>query len=138
MPHRVPHAAGCVIVRFAEAQPLFLLIRDQYGHWTFPKGHLDEGETSRDAAVREVREETGVIGTLGSHITTIYYDVTKKGQTFRKQVDWYVLITAQTTVTPQAEEGIYEYAWLPADDVESHLGYPALIEVFRLTRPLIT
>lgn len=137
MPHRVPHAAGCVIVRHSEAQPLFLLIRDQYGHWTFPKGHLDEGETSRDAAVREVLEETGVTGTLGSHITTIYYDVTKKGQTFRKQVDWYVLITDQEAVSPQAEEGIYEYAWLPADAVETSLGYPALVEVFRLALPLI-
>lgn len=137
MPHRVPHAAGCVIVRLSEAQPLFLLIRDQYGHWTFPKGHLDEGETSRDAAVREVLEETGVTGTLGSHITTIYYDVTKKGQTFRKQVDWYILITNQSTVTPQAEEGIHEYAWLPAEAVETILGYPALVDVFRLALPLI-
>jgi hypothetical protein len=74
---------------------------------------------------------------LGAHITTIYYDVTKKGRTFRKQVDWYLLITTQTTVTPQAEEGIHEYAWLPADAVESHLGYPALIEVFRQAQPLI-
>lgn len=138
MAHRVPHAAGCVIVRLSDAQPLFLLIRDQYGQWTFPKGHLDEGETSQHAAVREVHEETGVVGTLGPLITTIYYDVTKKGRTFRKRVDWYVLITDQTTVTPQADEGIYEYAWLSADAVEAHLGYPALIDVFRLAQPLIT
>lgn len=137
MAHRIPHAAGCVIVRTTEAQPLFLLIRDQYGHWTFPKGHLDEGESSHDAAVREVHEETGITGTLGPLVTTIYYDVTKKGRTFQKQVDWYVLTTTQIAVTPQAEEGIYEYRWLVADDVESHLGYPALVEVFRLAIPLI-
>ncbi|MFN5058754.1 MAG: NUDIX hydrolase [Chloroflexota bacterium] len=137
MSHRVPHAAGCVIVRYQDAQPVFLLIRDQYGQWTFPKGHLDEDESSHAAAVREVQEETGVTGTLGAHITTIYYDVTKKGRTFRKQVDWYILVTTQTTVTPQAEEGIHEYAWLPADAVETHLGYPALIDVFRLAQPLI-
>jgi 8-oxo-dGTP pyrophosphatase MutT (NUDIX family) len=137
MRHRIPHAAGCVIVRHHDTQPLFLLIRDQYGHWTFPKGHLDEGESSQAAAIREVQEETGVTGTLGAHITTIYYDVTKKGRTFRKQVDWYILVTTQVTVTPQAEEGIHEYAWLPADAVEAHLGYPALIDVFRLALPLI-
>lgn len=137
MPHRVPHAAGCVIVRHSESQPLFLLIRDQYGQWTFPKGHLDEGETSPEAAVREVHEETGITGSLGPHITTIYYDVTKKGRTFRKRVDWYLLITSQIIVTPQAEEGIHEYVWLPATAVESYLGYPALIDVFRIALPHI-
>ncbi|MFZ9857077.1 MAG: NUDIX hydrolase [Roseiflexaceae bacterium] len=137
MHHRVPHAAGCVIVRYQDHQPLFLLIHDQYGHWTFPKGHLDAGESSEAAAEREVYEETGITGSLGAHVTTIYYDVTKKGRTFRKQVDWYLLVTTQTDVTPQAEEGIHDYAWIPANVVESHLGYPALIEVFRLAQSLI-
>lgn len=137
MPHRVPHAAGCVIVRNTDTQPLFLVIRDQYGHWTFPKGHLDDGESSTDAAVREVFEETGITGALGPAITTIFYDVTKKGRTFRKQVDWYILFTEQQHVTPQAEEGIYEYAWLNAHDVTQQLGYPALNDVFALALPLI-
>jgi deoxyribose-phosphate aldolase len=137
MRHRIPHAAGCVIARKTATQPLFLLIRDQYGHWTFPKGHLDEGESSRAAAQREVLEETGVVGELGPLITTIYYDVTKKDRTFRKQVDWYILITEQIAITPQAEEGIYEYVWLPADDVVTRLGYPALIDVFDLALPMI-
>jgi len=137
MAHRIPHAAGCVVVRNTSTQPLFLLILDQYGHWTFPKGHLDDGESSPAAAVREVHEETGITGELGAHITTIYYDVTKKGRTFRKQVDWYILYTDQTEVIPQAEEGIHEYAWMSADATEQHLGYPALVEVFGLARTLI-
>ncbi len=138
MAHRIPHAAGCVIVRQSDTQLLFLLIRDQYGHWTFPKGHLDDGETSEHAAVREVLEETGVTGELGPHITTIYYDVTKKDRTFRKQVDWYILYTQQVAVSPQAEEGIYEYAWLPASLVSQRLGYSALVDVFSLAQPLIS
>ena len=137
MPHRIPHAAGCVIVRHSEAQPLFLLICDQYGQWTFPKGHLDAGETSAQAAVREVFEETGIRGLLGPLITTIFYDVTKKGRIFRKQVDWYLLTTEQIDVTPQASEGIYEYAWVTAETVEQRLGYPALVEVFGLARALL-
>ena len=137
MPDRIPHAAGCVIVRKSEAQPLFLLILDQYGNWTFPKGHLDEGETSQTAAIREVLEETGISGVLGAHITTIYYDVTKKDRTFRKQVDWYILYTDQHHVTPQADEGIHEYAWLTAEAVYARLGYPALVDVFTLAQPLV-
>ena len=37
-----------------------LLIRDPYGKWGLPKGHVENGESSREAALREVREETGL------------------------------------------------------------------------------
>jgi ADP-ribose pyrophosphatase YjhB (NUDIX family) len=39
---------------------LFLLIRDSYRNWGFPKGHLEEGEGARRRRVREVSEETGL------------------------------------------------------------------------------
>lgn len=137
MAQRIPHAAGCIVVRTHDNQPLFLVIRDQYGCWTFPKGHLESGETSQHAAIREVFEETGIRGELGPHITTIFYDVIKKGQTVRKQVDWYLLSTTQIEVNLQAEEGIHEYAWLTDGAVEERLGYPALIPVFQLARSFL-
>ncbi|MCL2860147.1 MAG: NUDIX domain-containing protein [Oscillospiraceae bacterium] len=37
-----------------------LLLRDDEGSWVFPKGHVEEGETDRDAAIRELKEETGI------------------------------------------------------------------------------
>ena len=36
------------------------MLKDSYGRWTFPKGHLDEGETTRQAAIREIEEEIGL------------------------------------------------------------------------------
>lgn len=138
MAQRIPHAAGCIVVRTHDHHHLFLVIRDQYGCWTFPKGHLESGESSQDAAIREVYEETGIRGELGPHVTTIFYDVIKKGQTVRKQVDWYLLSTTQTDVNLQADEGIHESAWLTAGMVEEYLGYPALIPVFQLARTLLT
>jgi hypothetical protein len=61
-----PHAAGCVIFNATPDGPRILLIFDQYGQWTFPKGHLEAGETSAAAAIREVYEETGIQGELGA------------------------------------------------------------------------
>ena len=42
------------------ARPLFLLIRDSYQNWGFPKGHLEPGELPEAAALRETGEETGL------------------------------------------------------------------------------
>ena len=53
-------AAGGIIVRAAKKGPKVLLVhRKRYNDWSFPKGKLDEGEKFKEAALREVMEETG-------------------------------------------------------------------------------
>jgi bis(5'-nucleosidyl)-tetraphosphatase len=52
-------AAGVVVVKDTPAGPRFLLLR-AYRNWDLPKGRLEEGEDSLAAAIREVREETGL------------------------------------------------------------------------------
>ena len=53
--------AGGVIYRFSEAGGLeILLVADHFDRWTIPKGHIEEGETAQEAAIREIGEEAGV------------------------------------------------------------------------------
>ncbi len=59
---RVHVAAVCYRVRGGE--PEFLLVRTRNGHWTFPKGRVDEDATNADAAAREAYEEAGVRGSV--------------------------------------------------------------------------
>src|SRR5688500_17848393 len=59
-PVREVKSAGGVVVRAHDGVPHVLLIRDPYQNWGLPKGHLEPGEDSQSAAVREVREETGL------------------------------------------------------------------------------
>ena len=47
-------SAGGVVFRRADGGPVFLLIRDSYDNWGFPKGHLEPGEAPQTAALREV------------------------------------------------------------------------------------
>ena len=47
-------SCGCIIIKDDEV----LLIKHNKGHWDFPKGHMEEGETEKQTAVREVKEET--------------------------------------------------------------------------------
>ncbi len=78
----VVRAAGCVVWRPADAgRPEVLVVHRPAPHddWSLPKGKLDPGERHRDAAVREVHEETGVRGDLGAKITEVRY-TTDRGE----------------------------------------------------------
>lgn len=124
-------AAGCIVVRQSATGPLLLLIHDRHGAWSFPKGHLDAGESSTQAAIREVYEETGITGMLGALVASITYPVTKKGQVHIKQVDFYLLTTTQTTVQLQAEEGIDAYQWVTPAEALALVTYPQVNAVLQ-------
>src|SRR5262245_60003383 len=87
-------AAGCIVYRYDRGPLLILLIRDRYGRWTMPQGHLQPGESAAQAAVREVFEETPGDGALGPLVARIAYTVTKKGQPSPKQVTFFLLRAA--------------------------------------------
>ncbi len=58
---REPTAGGVIFRRSAKTQEIeILLIQDAKDRWTIPKGHIEEGETARQAAKREICEETGL------------------------------------------------------------------------------
>ena len=134
----LPHAAGCVVYRYEDGEPLVLLIRDQYGRWTLPKGHLDPGETAEQAAVREVHEETGASGTLGPFVGEISYLVTsRKGNRYTKRVAFYLLRTTSAVVAPQAEEGITAAGWFAPDAALTRNGYEDIRLLLRSAIALI-
>ncbi len=67
-------AAGAILWRLENNELKVAIIhRARYNDWSWPKGKLDKGETVAQAAVREIREETGLKVTLGVHLAEINY-----------------------------------------------------------------
>jgi 8-oxo-dGTP pyrophosphatase MutT (NUDIX family) len=117
-------SAGGVVYRLHEGHALFLLIRDSYQNWGFPKGHLESGERSEDAALREVREETGIDDlALRGQIETIDWYFRFRGQLIHKVCHFYLMETGQATTNPQQAEGITACRWVSYDDARSAISY---------------
>lgn len=123
------YAAGGIVYRYADDQLQILLIHDKYGHWTMPKGHLKRGESEAQAALREVFEETAVLGTLGPLVERITYTISKNRAPRTKHVTFFLLHAADGPLVPQEEEGIIAAEWFaPAAAIE-RVGYKLVREV---------
>ena len=101
-------AAGGVVVK----QDCILLMFRR-GVWDLPKGKLDPGERSREAAVREVEEETGVRAALGEKLCTTWHTYIHNGNRVLKRTKWYRMTCLDDSrMAPQTEEGISQLQWM--------------------------
>ncbi len=110
-------AAGGVVTNPDHAI-LFIFRRD---FWDLPKGKIDEGESPEEAAVREVREETGLDQLqLSEKVGCSYHTYREKnGQRVLKKTHWFHLQSPHQSLTPQTEEDIDLAIWLPIETFRS-------------------
>lgn len=127
---RQDQSFGIIPIRIQGEETLFLLIQHHAGHWGFPKGHAEPGETALTAACRELEEETGItryqpIATPCWHER---YYTQKKGTLLDKQVTYFLAIVQDSQVTIQAKE-IQAYHWDKFEDALNRLTYPSSRDV---------
>jgi 8-oxo-dGTP pyrophosphatase MutT (NUDIX family) len=136
-------SAGGVVFRTVAspdggARPVFLVIRDSYKNWGFPKGHVESGERPEDAAVREVREETGIDAlALRGAIETIDWYFRFRGRLIHKVCHFYLMETEREDTKPQRSEGITACRWEPFDDAVRLISYANAREVLRRAQTLL-
>jgi ADP-ribose pyrophosphatase YjhB (NUDIX family) len=131
-------SAGGVVFRVVNGAPLYLLIRDSYKNWGFPKGHLETGEQPDAAALREVSEETGLSDlSLRGLIATIDWHFRFRGRLIHKICHFFLMETAEATTSPQRAEGITACRWLRYDDAEELISYANARDVLRKARALL-
>ena len=121
-------AAGAVLHR---SGLVAVVHRPQYDDWTLPKGKLDPGEDDRQAAVREVEEETGHAGTIEHELGTIAYDAGAGPKTVQ-----YFLMAADAGGRPLAPD-VDEVRWVAIDEAVAMVSYDRDREVLERARGLV-
>jgi 8-oxo-dGTP pyrophosphatase MutT (NUDIX family) len=125
-------SAGGVVFRREAGIARFLLIRDSYRNWGFPKGHLEPGEPPAEAARREVMEETGLDDLLlHGPIKVIDWYFRFRGKTIHKYCHFFLFESKRGDPVPQVDEGITECAWHPLEDALRTISYDNAREVLR-------
>jgi 8-oxo-dGTP pyrophosphatase MutT (NUDIX family) len=116
---------------------------DKKGHkqvLALPKGLVDPGEKEEEAALREVREETGISATALAKITDIKYVYLRTwgdGQRVFKIVSFYLLRYDSGTIdeiAPEMRIEVKRALWIPLEEAERRLAYRGEKEVIRLAR----
>jgi len=116
---RIDAAGG--LVKNEKGEMLFIF---RLGKWDLPKGKLAANETLEEAAIREVKEETGLseLGTTGS-LPSTFHIYTRKGKQILKQTWWFKMEAKSTqSLVPQTEEEISEIRWIRKEDLEKVLS----------------
>jgi 8-oxo-dGTP pyrophosphatase MutT (NUDIX family) len=135
---RIERSAGGVVLREIDSVPHVLVIQDPYQNWGLPKGHLERGESTGDAALREVAEETGLEDlSLGTELATIDWYFRSGGRLIHKFCVFYLMRSEDGDPVPQTSEGITECIWVPVSDVEERITYDNAREVVGAARRLV-
>ncbi|WP_415974442.1 NUDIX hydrolase [Rhodococcus sp. 077-4] len=124
-------AAGSILWRSSPrgdgAVEVAVVHRPKYDDWSFPKGKLDPGETAVDAAVREVKEETGFDSRLGRSLSYVTYPI--PGHRRVKKVLYWAAEAIGGEFVPNDE--VDELRWIAPEAVGRELSYPMDHQILR-------
>ena len=117
---RYEKSCGAVIFRKAEDWNVLLIRHTKGRHISFPKGHVEPGETESQTAEREILEETGIRVKVDRRFRAENrYNIRPDTQ---KLVVIFAAVTDQEEITPQPEE-IAEAVWVPLSQADERLTY---------------
>jgi ADP-ribose pyrophosphatase YjhB (NUDIX family) len=91
--------------------------------WSLPKGHIEEGETPEEAAIREVAEETGINSSITKSLGVIDFWFMAGGKRIHKTVHHFMFTEIGGTLLAQESE-VDEVSWFPLSEIVERLAYP--------------
>lgn len=117
-------SAGGLVVDGERANAALIGRLDRRGTllWSLPKGHLEDGETAEQAAVREVREETGIDGGVLRELGAIDYWFVVENRRVHKTVHHFLMEALGGELSDEDVE-VTEVAWVPLTELDGRLAY---------------
>lgn len=118
-------SCGAIIIKDKKV----LIVRSKKDHYGFPKGHMEKGETEKETAIRETKEETNVdIEINESKKYTIYY---ASGENITKKVTYFLAKPKEPINLIKEEKEIKELFWQDIDKVEDLLTRENIKKIWR-------
>jgi len=128
--NNVVSCGGVVIYR----NKVLLLYKNQNGRhvgWVLPKGNVEPSETNMKAALREVKEESGVSARIAKYLGSTQYsfrstkvdELSETGELMTKTVHWYLMSTTSFYCKPQAEEFFADAGFYKRHEAEHLLKF---------------
>ena len=131
-------SAGAVIFKREGYKILFLMIYSKRNKiWGFPKGHLEAGETEKEAAEREIKEEIGLddLNFIEGFKEKVWYETVSKrppfeGERIEKYVTYFLCETKNQDIIVDGRE-ISDYRFLPLNGAEEQIKFRNLDNILR-------
>lgn len=128
--HKIEVSAGGLVLKKNPLKILMVRVKNLEGRkvWTFPKGHLEKGETAAQAAIREVREETGWLCRIpprrSEPLLKVRYFFMRGKIKIRKRVIWFLMEPLKKSGSPDPGE-ILRARWAGLPSAVRLTEYPS-------------
>lgn len=121
---REPTAGGIVYRRNDKGEVEILLIQDAKDRWTIPKGHIEEGETAQETAVREIKEEAGLADTkVICWLGKIHFRYRRMNTLVLMTTQIYLVKAQGDTDQIKKEEWMNGIKWFPFNEALDKIEY---------------
>lgn len=118
-------SCGCIVLN--EKKEILLILHNP-GHWGLPKGHVEDGETEEQTAIREVKEETNIDVEVNTNYR--YSMVYSPKEDVEKEVILFIAKNISNSCKPQLEE-VQDIKWLDIDNAIETITYDNSKELLR-------
>jgi ADP-ribose pyrophosphatase YjhB (NUDIX family) len=131
-------SAGGVVVRSGEIVELCLIKPAGRSVWALPKGWVESGETHEMAALREIREETGIEGAIDSDLDSIeYWFFSREDKVRIHKVVHFFLVRFVSGDTSHHDHEVAEAAWFDLESALDRMTYPNERQIVRKAMALL-
>ncbi len=130
---REPTAGGVVWRRNKKGEIEILLIQDAKDRWTIPKGHIEEGETAKETAEREIQEETGLQKmSMQNWLGKINFRYRRQESLVLMTTEIFLVAAQGDTEALVPEEWMRGIKWFPASEAVDTIEYEDIAKIILL------
>ena len=121
-------SCGAIVYKKENDELKFLLVYQNNGHYSFPKGHVEEGETEIETAIREIKEETNLDVSIDTNFRVVISYIVESRNIMKDSV--YFVATPKTFDLINQEGEIKECSWNTYEETLNKLEFDNIKEVF--------